>query len=387
MSTPLHAQSEDYEHEDGTGDVDGARPTARDGSAESQCVADNGWRRVIVPEMEPGRLPGHNHLARALRHARLRIHDTEFTVRFQPLNGAAETHFPNSAPSLCTAFRCGDFPVELVLDGFAARTLIEPVMPVGQFLTLSSELDAAVVLNLLSDLISDIERATGWAIEFISAEDASGDWEAAVSDWPLLLEGNGAPAGRMLLRLPSALESALGDLPATECSVNRSQLDPVPVAVGWKVHGTVLSRRELLDLEPGDVILCGHTGSDDTGTYFTAVMNLAGLDRHLNARCYQDRIVILESGEQPMDEHFIAEANAEHDDLPCEVAFIAGEKSMSMGDLRQLEPGAVIELDDSSAHAHVRVMVNGKRFGLGELVQVGERLGIRLLEIKDGTDQ
>lgn len=57
-----------------------------------------------------------------------------------------------------------------------------------------------------------------------------------------------------------------------------------------------------------------------------------------------------------------------------------GGTKISIGDLLKLNDGSVVELD-RLAGEHLDILVNGTLLARGEVVLVGERLGIRFSEI------
>jgi len=62
------------------------------------------------------------------------------------------------------------------------------------------------------------------------------------------------------------------------------------------------------------------------------------------------------------------------------VVFDLGEIELSLPEVRALVPGQVIDLGRLPTQA-VRVSVNGRRIGTGEIVEIEGRLGVRLLEL------
>jgi flagellar motor switch protein FliN/FliY len=82
-----------------------------------------------------------------------------------------------------------------------------------------------------------------------------------------------------------------------------------------------------------------------------------------------------------------AEPRAAGPALPAQLAAIelvltveVGSLSIPLKDLLAVEPGQLIGLD-SMASEPVSVLVNGKPFARGEIVAIGERFGVRLLDI------
>ena len=67
------------------------------------------------------------------------------------------------------------------------------------------------------------------------------------------------------------------------------------------------------------------------------------------------------------------------DDLPVQLVFLAGETHIALRDLRQIAPGYVFDLG-RPVDRHVEVRANGRRIGIGELVEIDRRVGVRLLK-------
>jgi flagellar motor switch protein FliN/FliY len=74
--------------------------------------------------------------------------------------------------------------------------------------------------------------------------------------------------------------------------------------------------------------------------------------------------------------------------LQLEVPFIVrlGERTMSLGDVLALAPGAIIELD-KTAEEELEILVNNKQIGAGTAVKVGENFGVRITFIGDVRDR
>lgn len=68
------------------------------------------------------------------------------------------------------------------------------------------------------------------------------------------------------------------------------------------------------------------------------------------------------------------------EDLPLHVVFDLGEVELSLAEIKALVPGQVIDLAREPGHA-VRVSVNGRRIGAGEIVEIEGRLGVRITEL------
>ena len=67
------------------------------------------------------------------------------------------------------------------------------------------------------------------------------------------------------------------------------------------------------------------------------------------------------------------------DVLPVQLVFLAGETEVALRDLRRVTPGYVFDLG-RPVDRHVEVRANGRRIGIGELVEIDRRVGVRMLK-------
>ncbi len=67
-------------------------------------------------------------------------------------------------------------------------------------------------------------------------------------------------------------------------------------------------------------------------------------------------------------------------DVPVNVAAVLGRTKLDVGDLMQLKPGQVLELDRKVGEA-IDIYVNDRLVARGEVVLVEEKLGVTMTEI------
>lgn len=72
------------------------------------------------------------------------------------------------------------------------------------------------------------------------------------------------------------------------------------------------------------------------------------------------------------------------DDLPIELNFDIGSIPISLRELKYVREGFIFEIQ-SPGHHPVRIRVNGKVIGSGELVQFNGCMGVRILDIPRPT--
>jgi len=76
-----------------------------------------------------------------------------------------------------------------------------------------------------------------------------------------------------------------------------------------------------------------------------------------------------------------SETSLKIDEIPLSVIIEIGRLQMSVKKILELQPGNLLELDVHPENG-VDLVVNGKRIAKGELVRLGEALGVRILDIR-----
>jgi type III secretion protein Q len=73
------------------------------------------------------------------------------------------------------------------------------------------------------------------------------------------------------------------------------------------------------------------------------------------------------------------------EELPLRIVFDFGDLELTLAELKALVPGQVIDLAREPGSA-VRMTVNGRRIGAGEIVEIDGRLGVRITELAGRND-
>jgi type III secretion system YscQ/HrcQ family protein len=165
---------------------------------------------------------------------------------------------------------------------------------------------------------------------------------------------------------------------------------PVPVLVGF--DGPRLPLADWQDLRPGDVVLIGNGSPPplQARTRQLAWPLAAAPDGWRIAAAAQPRPSPLEPStmnDESTPDAPGADSDAETEvggeaiarNLPVQLAFDIGRVEVSIGDLAALQPGYVFPLPAQLQGANVTIRANGRIAGRGEVVAVGDTLGVRLL--------
>jgi type III secretion protein Q len=83
-----------------------------------------------------------------------------------------------------------------------------------------------------------------------------------------------------------------------------------------------------------------------------------------------------------LDDPTTLDANA----LSLPIRFEIDTVPMPVSQLTALRPGYVVELTVPLADSRIRLSAHGQTLGFGELVTVGDQLGVRILEMSHGND-
>lgn len=163
---------------------------------------------------------------------------------------------------------------------------------------------------------------------------------------------------------------------------------PLPVAI--RLPGPKLRSADWRALRPGDVIVAGSRGRMPAPQAFAADRRWPLASGDGRWRIDGPAQFISVSQENPtMNDNDAnaeaveagAEAAAPHpaQNLPVNVEFDLGSVQISVGELAALQPGYVFALPAHLEGANVVIRANGRAAGRGEMVAVGDTLGVRLL--------
>ena len=72
------------------------------------------------------------------------------------------------------------------------------------------------------------------------------------------------------------------------------------------------------------------------------------------------------------------------EELPVDLTFVSDQIKMSLKEVEQIKPGYVIALNKVTGQVEIRA--NGTAVGSGELVQIEDKAGVRVLELYRQND-
>jgi type III secretion protein Q len=273
------------------------------------------------------------------------------------------------------ALTLGDTPLNVCLPsealellGFTSRDL--------------TGLPGAMLLELaLLSVIEPVEQLAGLPLR-VRDNPAAHAQPLVVSLTMQVQLAQGAPL-HVALQLSAAAATLLADLLEQHATPAAHPLPALQLPFTVENGEAELSLAELRSLNPGDVVMLDHWPDRQ------ARLVLQGRRLHARAELDGNTLKLLE---QPIALNFLKEhhmtGSAESatpqsldsplDDLPLKLVCQVGSVELSLAQLRELGTGSLVQLTPQ-LHDGVDLMVNGRRVGQGQLVKIGDGLGVRLL--------
>ncbi len=210
------------------------------------------------------------------------------------------------------------------------------------------------------------------------------------------IEDAGRDATRGLLRLPCSWIDRLLDradqVYADDPLPELAQWQQLPVPISIRLAGPKLRSADWRALRPGDVIVVGTRGRVPSPQAYASDRRwpLAGgaegwridgppqpVSVPQESSAMNDNEVNAEMADAGSGAEAVAQPSAHN--LPVNVEFDLGRVQLSVGELANLQPGYVFALPAHLEGANVTIRTNGRIAGRGEMVAVGDTLGVRLL--------
>lgn len=194
-----------------------------------------------------------------------------------------------------------------------------------------------------------------------------------------------------LVRVDSKLAAHIDGVLGDTVAAHLSSLAAMRVPTRLMLFERSIRRQRLQSLAVGDVVLCG--AGCRMGARWRATLKFglgltmqahADLDLNLSRAhlAAPPRAVNERSGQPDMD---LDRAPAGLENMQVPVAFEIDSALVSLRELASLGEGSVIELDVALLEAPVRLVCHGQTLGMGQLVAIGDQLGVRVLRMGESV--
>ena len=147
----------------------------------------------------------------------------------------------------------------------------------------------------------------------------------------------------------------------------------------FEISSLAISMQELNQLAPSDILLLEDTQFQETGrlhVWLNSGLHCAAAFTSTE----KNALVINSDWTMPMTDQEQKPTIDHIAQIPVQLSFDLGQKTLSFNEVRQLRPGYVLELN-SQLPEIVQIRSQNRILGQGELVEINGRLGVRILNL------
>ena len=340
------------------------------------------------PRLSRNEAQAHTTLAQRAVAMPLHAGGTHWLASLRPV---IEPPWPALASDTLTCIEWAGAQLQLQLPRAASEQLLAALLDGAALPPLPEQLQAGALAAALDDLLAGLERLGRGAPQLVPLD--GGQPPAPLPHAFALqleaLEGSQAIAGvlrsdslglLLMAGLASALPPRAGPLAVAA----------LPLHLYLDIGYATLAIDELQQLGLGDVVPLAHSFVSPERVLWLQAPGAGGLHVQLpatpaeaqdSAAAQAPFLTVVQSWnhampalDPPLDEA------ASFDAIPVRLSFDLGEISLTLAELRALQPGQAIQLGHPLASA-VRIRVNGALIGEGELVEIDGLLGVSVRQL------
>lgn len=306
--------------------------------------------------------------------------DRMFRLRLLPGDAQRQEVYP-----INMTLGIGDSTAGLWLSDWPALENIREYIPEGMLSRLPENLGLALTENAMEPLIVAAEHglASKISLQSLSAEQNSRLYTLPVS-FELLEANRSKPEGSntRIINGLLMLEERMYPLLQERMRFWPSDLNEAWEALETKLHielgQTSLSMQEVNMLAVSDVLL-----PDDNKFQAERILKLR-LKTDLFCTAYLDAemgtTLTITTGWNKMSDNDAQNNIDQINKVPVQLTFDLGNKTLSFNEIKQLRPGYVLDLPGNLPEV-VQIRAQNKQIGTGELVEVGGRIGVRIVSL------
>lgn len=310
--------------------------------------------------------------------------DVTFAGQSAKIATAYPASRPVDQPSCTLLFKIGPYSAELCAPPNLVEQLLTPVEKTARLQTMPPRYAGLLLEAALADEFDWLEARLQAPMEITAVEAQAPSMTKP--QFGFVVSIGGQDFGCALRSDDNALPTRLAAL-LDEAGLGEPSL-PVELPLSVRLWRDVLaiSLGEARRLQTGDVVLLDEQAAAMLviGDGLIAPVDLTASGPQLLAAPV---IIAGSKWEWTMGENLAGAGqaidDATLDDLPVALAFEVGRKTMPLGEIRQLTAGAIVQLDATGQA--VDILANGKRVGQGEMVKIGDSLGVQVTRMFDNA--
>ncbi|MDN7654048.1 type III secretion system cytoplasmic ring protein SctQ [Burkholderia multivorans] len=257
---------------------------------------------------------------------------------------------------------------------------------------------AALLADLGAPLAATLQAATRQRVELLPPAEPAPAWHASPAALRFELrraDGAWRCHGALLFDAPDALAVFFASAPAARPDAAALYAN-LPVPLAFELGRTALTAAELADVVAGDIIAIEHWRAHEQDLLCVAYVRAAPA-WEITGRPAGNRLTVQRIREMPLEPPRTDSASAAAPDAPpadaprsldglaVDLRFELPPTSMPLGELGTLQPGAVIELPHGINQSVIHLVANGMLIGTGQLIAVGQKLGVRVVTLTPPT--
>ncbi len=257
---------------------------------------------------------------------------------------------------------------------------------------------AALLADLGAPLAATLQAATRQRVELLPPAEPAPAWAASPAALRFELrraDGAWRCHGALLFDAPDALAVFFASAPAAPPDAAALYAN-LPVPLVFEIGRTALTAAELADVVAGDIIAIEHWRAHEQDLLCVAYVRAAPA-WEITGRPAGNRLTVQRIREMPLEPPRTDSASAAAPDAPpadaprsldglaVDLRFELPPTSMPLGELGTLQPGAVIELPHGINQSVIHLVANGMLIGTGQLIAVGQKLGVRVVTLTTPT--
>ncbi len=303
-----------------------------------------------------------------------------FRLQLMPAEGFQQTIYP-----LGMTIGIGDSTAGLWLSDWPLLDNIRAFIPEGMLTRLPENLGIALTENALEPLINLIEQGL---VSKIKLQSLSAEQNSRLYSLPIGFELTEADKDkpsieftrtiRGLLMLENRLYPLLQERMRFWPSSENEDWDALETHLWLEIGSSRVSIQEINQFEVSDVILL-----DDHHFRTEGLLRLRfGAHLYCTAQLVTEpkKTLTLTTGWNNMAENEPKQNIDQINQIPVQLSFDLGQKTLSFNEVKQLRPGYVIDLAQGLPEV-VQIRAQNKLIGTGELVDISGRVGIRILSL------
>jgi type III secretion protein Q len=338
-------------------------------------------RPIVWPRLSRNEAAARGLLAQRVIDQNVMLADEPWALSLEPWPVGAALSRPDSNDWLVQCSWAGA-PFVLCLPAHAGHAWIAARLPSLELPELSPQFAAAAVEHVLSDLATHLKglRRGPAAIERI--ERGSDQTPLPAHSFGLTLRQKDTLIQGSLSTNNLGLMLMAGLVTELEPADNALADDSLPIALRAQIGSATITSQALGALAQGDTVLMHQAHLGQEQQFWLTQGPLSVL-----VQWHDMQLIVIkpltatgfamasESDTQPPNEEPLP-----IDQLPMRLTFDLGERTLSLGELRNLQVGQALELNRPLSGA-VTIRANGAVIGTGELVEIDGRLGVTLASL------